>query len=572
MSKINIYIVCHKNVLLPKSSIFHPIQVGTENAASKLEYELHDNEGENISSLNPKFCELTAQYWAWKNDIDADYYGFMHYRRFFDFSCLHNVNAKKKLMKPYTTIESLQEYKVKDDELLIKDITKYDAISVERVKMDCTVYEQFIQFHDEKNIVLIEDIIKQMYPSYIEDMEFYFNSREIYFLNMFIMKKKLYFEYMEWLFNILYEFEKRKDYKYYNEQQMRMPAFLGERLFGIYFTHLKKDKKYKLGEMPFVFWEKPLEIKKEIKYNKRELTKKNNKTVVPVVLASDDYYVPYMDVLLHSIMENADKNKIYDIVILEKNICETNKNKLKESLGLNDNIYIRFINVSDTMKKYSVYVHPPFKPETYFRLLIQDLLPEYDKVIYLDCDMVVEHDIGELINLDIKEFYLAACPDIFLLCDLKNNKAFQLYIKDTVKLKNSFKYFQAGCLLINTKKFRENFTTSDLLELAQKNKYTYVDQDLLNFICQGKVMRLEQQWNIMNDIGNRVDNAKNGPALEYLDYLIAKENPYVIHYAGNPKPWDNAKIDMADYFWKYARNSKFYNILLKRMLMNGEIK
>ena len=46
---------------------------------------LHDNDGENISSKNPMYCELTAQYWAWKN-ADADYYGFCHYRRYFDFT------------------------------------------------------------------------------------------------------------------------------------------------------------------------------------------------------------------------------------------------------------------------------------------------------------------------------------------------------------------------------------------------------------------------------------------------------------------------------------------------------
>ena len=82
---IKLFVSAHRPAAFPSGGSILPIQVGAENASELFENTLHDNEGENISALNPMYCELTAQYWAWKN-ADADYYGFCHYRRYFDFT------------------------------------------------------------------------------------------------------------------------------------------------------------------------------------------------------------------------------------------------------------------------------------------------------------------------------------------------------------------------------------------------------------------------------------------------------------------------------------------------------
>ena len=80
---IRIFIACHKPTYVPENPIFYPVQVGTALTEKRLEHMAYrDNEGDNISGKNPDYCELTAQYWAWKN-IDCDYYGFFHYRRYY---------------------------------------------------------------------------------------------------------------------------------------------------------------------------------------------------------------------------------------------------------------------------------------------------------------------------------------------------------------------------------------------------------------------------------------------------------------------------------------------------------
>lgn len=85
MKNIKILISCHKKTEYIKNAILQPIQLGCALSNKYFPDMLHDDDGENISNLNSMYCELTAQYWAWKN-LDADYYGFCHYRRYFNFS------------------------------------------------------------------------------------------------------------------------------------------------------------------------------------------------------------------------------------------------------------------------------------------------------------------------------------------------------------------------------------------------------------------------------------------------------------------------------------------------------
>ena len=83
-NKLDIYIVCHKEAYIPDIGCFKPIQVGAALTSRRLSGMQPDNEGDNISEKNKSFCELTAQYWAWKNS-SSDYVGFFHYRRYFSF-------------------------------------------------------------------------------------------------------------------------------------------------------------------------------------------------------------------------------------------------------------------------------------------------------------------------------------------------------------------------------------------------------------------------------------------------------------------------------------------------------
>ena len=95
MKDIKVIVAAHKKYQMPKDTMYIPVQVGAEGKNIIEEYK-QDSEGENISNKNPYYCELTGLYWAWKN-LEADYIGLVHYRRYFTKNVKIPKNEKEKL-------------------------------------------------------------------------------------------------------------------------------------------------------------------------------------------------------------------------------------------------------------------------------------------------------------------------------------------------------------------------------------------------------------------------------------------------------------------------------------------
>lgn len=137
----------HKKCALVSSEIIRPIQVGTSINGTAYSDTLHDNTGINISDKNRMYCELTAQYWAWKN-LEADYYGFMHYRRYFCFSMSHlNEDQFGNVLLPYPDEQAIKKLHLSDAEIE-KVVMQYDLIctapqDTKELGQGATVYEHY---------------------------------------------------------------------------------------------------------------------------------------------------------------------------------------------------------------------------------------------------------------------------------------------------------------------------------------------------------------------------------------------------------------------------------------------
>ena len=260
MSDIKIFVCCHKPECVPIHPLLYPIQVGAALSDHRFEGFMHDDEGENISYLNRSYCELTAQYWAWKN-VDADYYGFFHYRRYL----YPNIKTKKIYrINKRPTEKLLDKLGYNDFERLIE---RYDVIVPKRENMYVPVREHYSNapYHHIKDLNLIEEIIRENFPQYSLAADEYLSGTNNYFGNIFIMKKQLFYDYCEWLFSILQEFDNRADTSDYGQQDKRVDGYLAERLLGIYFTfHKKTLNVFELPRVHFVANNQELKRKKII--------------------------------------------------------------------------------------------------------------------------------------------------------------------------------------------------------------------------------------------------------------------------------------------------------------------
>ena len=569
MSRIKILVSCHKETDYIKNEIFQPIQLGCANTDLRMPKMLYDDEGENISALNASYCELTAQYWAWKN-MDADYYGFCHYRRYFSFSDKnYDEDPYGNVIEKCIEQSVLEKHGLNDNDKIKALIESYDVITTSRKDLRkmhgnfATVKQQYhaAKLLHGKDLETILDIIDEQYPDYSKAAHEHCNGYTTSFCNMYILRKEIFFEYCEWMFAILREFCKRTDMSRYSTEALRTPGHLSERLFGIYYLHmLEKKPNLKTKELQCVLFEKtdPQEPLKPAFYHNS----------VPVVFAANNQFVPMFAACLRSVIDHSTLNYNYDIVLLHSDISEENKLILKKMVEGIKNISLRLFDVTHLIVNYNLKANAHISVETYYRFLIQDVLPDYEKILYLDCDLVVNADVAELYQENLDGYMLAAVRDADFLGQINGaNKETQKYIKEQFVMKDAYNYFQAGVILFNEKEMRKAYSLEQWLTFASK-PYKYNDQDVLNLYCEGKVKFIDMAWNLITDCDHyRVANViVYAPDSVQKEYKAAHANPKIIHYAGFMKPWHNPTEDYAQYFWDALRRTPFYEEMLCRLI------
>ena len=229
MSNIKIFICAHKEVALPQHPYFLPIQAGAALHEPIIGYQ-PDNEGENISLRNPHFCELTCHYWAWRNLKNVDIVGLNHYRRYFDFqkkwpqlsADKHFIATDDFLNKPYVfpNLESI--------------LNKYDIILPIARHWRVSNTQQYADYHIAKDWEMLRQIIKEKSPQYIPAFEKTMDhSNKSVGYNMFITHWKHFNAYSEWLFDILFEVERRVP-PIDNPIQSRIYGYMSERLINVF--------------------------------------------------------------------------------------------------------------------------------------------------------------------------------------------------------------------------------------------------------------------------------------------------------------------------------------------------
>lgn len=264
---------------------------------------------------------------------------------------------------------------------------------------------------------------------------------------------------------------------------------------------------------------------------------------IPIFFSTDDHYIPYLDVALRSLITNASKEYRYRIIVLNTGLDPAHIALVKKNEC--DGFAIDFADISESVKdiksRFKNVYH--FSIVTYYRLFIASLFPQYDKILYLDCDLVVLGDIAALYHTELGDNILGAVTDQYVC----NTKAFRLYAEKAVGV-DPDAYFNAGVLVISLEQFRKNDIERKFLDLITAHDFDLLDPDqaYLNYLCSGKTVRLPNGWN-KSPTELPCEGAKN-----------------IVHYNLYKKPWQYDDMIDGDCFWEYAGKSPFYPLIRDR--------
>ena len=265
--------------------------------------------------------------------------------------------------------------------------------------------------------------------------------------------------------------------------------------------------------------------------------------IIPIFYACDDNFVKYTIVSMHSIIKNASKNFKYHMYVLHTGITQPMMEKVYALA--NENFEISFEDVTDYLYSISdkLPIRDYYSKTTYYRLFIAEMFPEYSKAIYIDSDTVVQGDISQFFNTDIKDAYLGACHEQAMI----QVDEYGTYVEKVIGI-SRYNFFNAGVLLINCDQFRLRFILDKFVQyLHEYNFVVTQDEDYLNLICKDHVYWIDQRWNT-EIFGN-------------IPYPISEA--CVLHYIMTNKPWHYADCIHGDVFWKYAAETSVYDEILE---------
>lgn len=248
---------------------------------------------------------------------------------------------------------------------------------------------------------------------------------------------------------------------------------------------------------------------------------------IAICLSSDNNYAQHLGVTLVSILENKSAEDIIIVYVLDGGISIENKNKIL-NLKSEYEFEIKFIDIDKKIfKNFPVGKKNHVTLATYYRLLLADICPNEDKLLYLDVDLIIKTSLKDLFETDITDKYFAGVSD----CEETVNA-------QRLGLKN---YCNAGVILLNLKKWREDNITELFFTWMQQNedKILLHDQDIINSTLQDRILKLDKCWNVQI---SKYDSSK-----EFVKLLPKAK---IIHYVGKHKPWHTD-------FKQYAKNEYF---------------
>lgn len=568
--KTTIYTAYHKRAPLIKSKSISPIHVGRVNSNQPLVGMGGDDEGITISERNSAWCELTALYWAWKNDSDSDYIGLMHYRRVLDLT--GRMPGGPAEQSP--ALFHIGEWCDDVESWLDSELDHWDIIVPRTHLMGQSVETNYCSNYPSQDWELLRQIIYDHYPTYAKTFDAVSDNNRLRLGNIAIMARPIFERYCAWLFDILFRVESSPhDRKNYNISQVRFLGFLAERLLTIFISEEESENS-------------------ELRIKETSILNLTNSLVTPyigqeeapspqtvnIAFSADRNYLPHSAAMLRSLLDHADLNRPINIFFLYSSISNDAIQLLRCMISEYPSVILHAINTHGLFdNSYRSTSRAPSNA-TYNRFLLFSLLPGLDRVLYLDADVILTQDVCKLYDTEMGDAYLGAVPDWIMSRTLTgptktidpNVPDLRKYHYETLGLSDAqiSRYFNAGVLLFNFAAIHNlESIGKEMVRKSEEKKYLFRDQDILNVQFAENLFLLDPRWNVFNSLEGAYDRV---PQSGWSRAMAARRDPWLVHFADKDyKPWLAKSVPYADLYWQALVRTPFFGEVVCKLRQTG---
>lgn len=580
---IKILVSCHKDIVTPSSDVFLPVHVGAANTKTSLIGMQPDNEGDNISQRNFTYCELSAQYWAWKN-LDADYYGLCHYRRFFCFDGIkHPSNDHKQIEVDCLSQFSLAEYRLDDEELIRSVVDQHDMITppywnVRGVPTPDTpkktVADHMIAYGllTEDAIDLLLSITSERQPEYLADLEAYLRGSKYLGYSCYIMNKQLFNRFCTFEFDILKEFDKRFCYDHLTTTAKRICGYLGEILYSTFVNHVRSERTYDIAQYPLVFFDHT---------NPLYRFEKPEGEPVRIFWRYFELSAPLMATCLEGLARVIDPCKRYELTIFHTDKLEFNTALLLAG-DIPDNLTIRkatwpAVDCSNLHGKLNVD-----EAALFFPMLLPWLDGGQGRVLWMYGVALLLDDPAHLIASEQQQ---ALCASNYLELNCELNKPINSGLKKTyTTLAGTYATFDPSFMIMDFKAVRQRISLDQIArwchdiisqtgyeapvrERGRKHEEA-VALSIEAMAAQSALLALMDATLLDFKIACPAlgeEEAKTWGSEENVIPWSRVTRPSVTLYRGENLPTNAPENIRCIPFWKFARHSNAYETLIQEM-------
>lgn len=350
------------------------------------------------------------------------------------------------------------------------------------------------------------------------------------------------------IWNLYFLFRKCDENSYKsNYLKLADLELMEQRLKNLIDNNLYKNVDNLLELQVEVFDIKKNELVKTIN-EKNYLCKMNDRNIIDIVFITDNNYAIPTSIAISSLYYNSEITTDYHVYILGVNLSKDFSDILISS-GTN----ITIIPIENRYQKFD-FDHEHVSKAALSKFNICEILPELSKVIYLDSDIIVQKDLLELYQIDLKNSYAAVVKDLHVMgCKYKG-----------IKMLGLDNYFNSGMMLLNLDKMRDDDISEKLLkkkiELNRVNTFSFMDQDAFNAVFQENVIFTSVNYNFLNVYYRELDKKRMSELcnLSLVDIYNIYDTPAILHIGGRDKPWNTILGDKSLLYKEYIFINKIY--------------